>query len=85
MPPAQQGLEAAHPVRAEVDDRLVMQLESSLRMLHGIAKIFFQEDAVCNTSIHACLVEAISIPTLGLSAIECRVGVLVEVRERSLR
>ncbi|GJE04968.1 hypothetical protein AOPFMNJM_0261 [Methylobacterium jeotgali] len=74
MRPAQQRLEAADPLRAEVVDRLVMDLEG-LR-LDRVAQVLLQPAALVQAGVHVRLEETEAAAALGLGAVEGDGGAL---------
>ena len=74
MPPAHQRLEAFHGVLAELDQRLVVQLE--VAVLQRLTQVALQLDAGLRGLVHADVEQADDAATERLRLVERHVGVL---------
>src|SRR6267378_6569978 len=74
MIPAQQRLAAADTIVAEIDDRLVLDLE--LAVPECLAQILLKLAARMHQRIHHRLEEAIGAAAVGLGAIKREIGAL---------
>ncbi len=75
--PAQQGLDADHAARADVELRLIVDLE--LPALQGANEIALERLAFAQLGVHPFLEEAIGARLLGLGPAERQAGVLKQV------
>ena len=77
MVPAQQRLAADDPVVADVDQRLVVQLE--LAAHERLAQVDLQRAARLHARVHLRLEEAVGAAAVGLGAVQRHVGVLQQL------
>src|SRR5882724_6680876 len=77
MIPAQQRLAARDAIRAEIDDRLVLDLE--LAVPERLAQILLELAARMHQRIHHRLEEAIGAAAVGLGAVKRQISALEEL------
>ncbi len=79
MAPTQQSLAAGHTVVAEVDQRLVVELEAVVR--HRLPQILLQRQPRLGVGIHGCLEKTMGAASPCLGRVHRKIGILDQLLE----